>query len=65
MDLGLTDKVFVVTAASLEQAMDEYEKALLEKLYDSHPSSRLLATRLGTSHTAIAKRLRKYGIGKL
>jgi transcriptional regulator of aroF, aroG, tyrA and aromatic amino acid transport len=50
---------------SLEQAMDEYEKALLEKLYASHPSSRLLATRLGTSHTAIAKRLRKYGIGKL
>ena len=50
---------------SLEQAMDEYEKALLEKLYDSHPSSRQLAARLGTSHTAIAKRLRKYGIGKL
>lgn len=48
--------------ASLEQAMDEYEKALLEKLYDSHPSSRQLAAGLGTSHTAIAKRLRKYGI---
>lgn len=42
--------------------MDEYENALLEKLYDSHPSSRQLAARLGTSHTAIAKRLRKYGI---
>lgn len=49
---------------SLEQAMDDYEKALLEKLYSSHPSSRQLAARLGTSHTAIAKRLRKYGIGK-
>lgn len=49
---------------SLEQAMDGYEKVLLEKLYASHPSSRQLAMRLGTSHTAIAKRLRKYGIGK-
>ncbi|WP_457789584.1 sigma-54-dependent transcriptional regulator [Pseudomonas sp. PL-6] len=47
---------------SLEQAMDDYEKTLLEKLYASHPSSRQLAARLGTSHTAIAKRLRKYGI---
>ncbi|GIZ13705.1 sigma-54-dependent transcriptional regulator [Pseudomonas sp. NCCP-436] len=47
---------------SLEQAMDEYEKNLLNRLYQSHPSSRQLAARLGTSHTAIAKRLRKYGI---
>ena len=59
--LGALGKV-KAAKASLEQAMDEYEKALLEKLYDSHPSSRQLATRLGTSHTAIAKRLRKYGI---
>lgn len=47
---------------SLEQAMENYEKALLEKLYENHPSSRQLAARLGTSHTAIAKRLKKYGI---
>jgi transcriptional regulator of aroF, aroG, tyrA and aromatic amino acid transport len=48
---------------SLEQAMGAYEKALLEKLYPSYPSSRQLASRLQTSHTAIANRLRKYGIG--
>jgi TyrR family helix-turn-helix protein len=47
---------------SLEHAMDEFEKTLLEKLYVSYPSTRQLATRLQTSHTAIAHRLRKYGI---
>ncbi len=49
---------------SLEQAMDEFEKTLLEKLYVSYPSTRQLASRLQTSHTAIAHRLRKYGIPK-
>ncbi len=49
---------------SLEEAVDGFEKGLLEKLYSSYPSSRQLAARLMTSHTAIAKRLRKYGISK-
>ena len=49
---------------SLEEAVDGFEKGLLEKLYGSYPSSRQLAARLMTSHTAIAKRLRKYGIPK-
>ncbi|MFP6850277.1 MAG: sigma-54-dependent transcriptional regulator [Pseudomonas sp.] len=48
--------------SSLEDAVAEFEKALLEKLYPSHPSTRQLATRLHTSHSAIAMRLRKYGI---
>lgn len=47
---------------SLEQAVDDFERALLQKLYEHHPSSRQLAQRLQTSHTAIANRLRKYGI---
>ncbi|MCP1477562.1 transcriptional regulator of aroF, aroG, tyrA and aromatic amino acid transport [Pseudomonas sp. EB276 TE3739] len=47
---------------SLEQAVESFEKALLEKLYVSYPSTRQLASRLQTSHTAIAHRLRKYGI---
>ncbi|HJR32524.1 MAG TPA: sigma-54-dependent transcriptional regulator [Pseudomonas sp.] len=47
---------------SLEQAMEAFEKDLLEKLYVSYPSTRQLASRLQTSHTAIAHRLRKYGI---
>jgi TyrR family helix-turn-helix protein len=47
---------------SLEDAVEGFEKNLLEKLYRSYPSSRLLAARLQTSHSAIAIRLRKYGI---
>jgi TyrR family helix-turn-helix protein len=47
---------------SLETAVAGFEKALLEKLYPSHPSSRQLAARLHASHSAIAMRLRKYGI---
>jgi TyrR family helix-turn-helix protein len=46
--------------------VESFEKALLEKLYSDYPSTRQLAARLQTSHTAIAHRLRKYGIpGKL
>ena len=48
--------------ASLEQAVEAFEKELLENLYVSYPSTRQLANRLQTSHTAIAHRLRKYGI---
>lgn len=48
--------------ASLEQAVEDFERNLLEKLYASYPSTRQLASRLQTSHTAIAHRLRKYGI---
>jgi len=48
--------------ASLEQAVEDFERRLLEKLYVNYPSSRQLAGRLQTSHTAIANRLRKYGI---
>ena len=49
---------------SLEQAVEGFEKALLEKLYVNYPSTRQLAARLQTSHTAIAHRLRKYGLYK-
>ncbi len=47
---------------SLEQAVESFEKGLLEKLYGNYPSTRQLASRLQTSHTAIAHRLRKSGI---
>ncbi len=48
---------------TLEEAVAEYEKALLERLYPLFPSTRKLAERLGSSHSAIASRLRRYGIG--
>lgn len=47
---------------SLEQAVADFEKELLQRLYKEFPSSRRLAKRLGTSHSAIANRLRRYGI---
>lgn len=47
---------------SLEAAIQGFEKSLLEKLYVAYPSTRQLASRLRTSHTAIGQRLRKYGI---
>jgi TyrR family helix-turn-helix protein len=48
---------------TLEEAVAACEKALLLQLYPQFPSTRKLAERLGTSHSAIAQRLRKYGIG--
>jgi len=48
--------------ASLDQAVADFEKNLLQRLFREFPSSRRLAKRLGTSHSAIANRLRRYGI---
>lgn len=48
---------------TLDEAVAGYEKALLERLYPQFPSTRKLAERLGASHSAIAQRLRRYGIG--
>jgi transcriptional regulator of aroF, aroG, tyrA and aromatic amino acid transport len=48
---------------SLDQAIADYEKSLLQRLFAQYPSSRKLAKRLNTSHSAISVRLRKYAIG--
>lgn len=50
---------------SLDSIMSDYESQILDKLYQSFPSSRKLAKRLGVSHTSIANKLREYGINKL
>lgn len=50
-------------SGSLEQAVSRFERQLLQRLFAQYPSSRKLAQRLQTSHSAIATRLRKYGIG--
>lgn len=54
---GMTGEV-----TTLEQAVADFEKNLLQRLYGDFPSSRRLAKRLGASHSAIAARLRRYGI---
>jgi transcriptional regulator of aroF, aroG, tyrA and aromatic amino acid transport len=48
--------------ASWEEAVAELERGLLERLCPLYPSSRKLAAHLGTSHTRIAHKLRKYRI---
>ncbi|MDC0610714.1 transcriptional regulator TyrR [Vibrio sp.] len=49
---------------SLDDIMKDYESKVLERLYQSFPSSRKLAKRLNVSHTSIANKLREYGINK-
>ncbi|NEX64553.1 sigma-54-dependent transcriptional regulator [Noviherbaspirillum galbum] len=49
-------------AHDLDGAVAAFEKALLERLYASYPSSRKLAARLGASHSKIAGKLKRYGI---
>lgn len=47
---------------SLDEIMSRYEHLVLAKLFVEYPSSRKLGKRLGISHTAIANKLRNYGI---
>jgi len=49
---------------TLDEAVKRFESTLLRKLYPNYPSTRQLARKLGLSHTAIANKLRDYGIGK-
>ncbi|NVK26037.1 MAG: transcriptional regulator TyrR [Gammaproteobacteria bacterium] len=60
-EFGYLEKEF---EGSLEQAVKRFEAGLLRKLYPAYPSSRQLAKKLGLSHTAIANKLREYGINK-
>jgi transcriptional regulator of aroF, aroG, tyrA and aromatic amino acid transport len=68
-DLDLAEGSIKTDAAShhhdaedWEKAVAKFERALLENLYSQYPSSRKLATRLKTSHSMMANKLRKYGI---
>ncbi|HJV83578.1 sigma-54-dependent transcriptional regulator [Noviherbaspirillum sp.] len=49
-------------AEDWEKTVALFERAVLERLYQQYPSSRKLASRLKTSHSMIANKLRKYGI---
>lgn len=50
--------------STLDDAVKQFEASMLRRLYPSYPSTRQLARKLGLSHTAIANKLREYGIGK-
>lgn len=60
-DFGYFDNEFEGT---LDQATKQFEANILRRLYPAYPSTRLLAKKLGVSHTAIANKLRDYGISK-
>jgi transcriptional regulator of aroF, aroG, tyrA and aromatic amino acid transport len=60
-EFGYLEKEFEGT---LDQAVKRFEAGLLRKLFPAYPSSRQLAKKLGLSHTAIANKLREYGINK-
>jgi len=49
---------------TLDEEVKKFEKDLLKRLYPFYPSTRQLARKLGLSHTAIANKLREYGINK-
>ncbi len=49
---------------TLEQMMNEVEANILRYFYAKYPTTRKLASRLGLSHTAVANKLKQYGIVK-
>ncbi|CAK9884986.1 MAG: Transcriptional regulatory protein TyrR [Candidatus Erwinia impunctatus] len=53
-----------IMTGSLDEIMRRFECSVLTHLYLSYPSTRKLAQRLEVSHTAIANKLREYGVGK-
>ena len=46
-----------------EQAVAQFERDLLQRLYPRYPSSRKLAAQVKMSHSMMALKLKKYGIG--
>ena len=60
-DFGYLEKDFDGT---LDEAVKCFEANLLRKLFPAYPSSRQLAKKLGLSHTAVANKLREYGINR-
>jgi transcriptional regulator of aroF, aroG, tyrA and aromatic amino acid transport len=49
---------------TLEEATKKFQADLIRQLYPIYPSTRKLAKKLGVSHTAIANKLKEYGIDK-
>ncbi|MCW2254966.1 transcriptional regulator of aroF, aroG, tyrA and aromatic amino acid transport [Providencia alcalifaciens] len=68
IDLPDTDNLQTVAVDSLNGSLDEitkrYESSVLSRLYRDYPSTRKLAKRLDVSHTAIANKLREYGLSQ-
>lgn len=67
-DIHLPDlkDISLFSADQLNGTLDEltkhFEASILARLYQDYPSTRKLAKRLNVSHTAIANKLREYGL---
>lgn len=59
VEMSLGDEVL---SGSLDDICKRFERSVLTRLYRTYPSTRKLAKRLGVSHTAIANKLREYGL---
>ncbi|MGL4487722.1 MAG: transcriptional regulator TyrR [Yersinia sp. (in: enterobacteria)] len=59
VDTALGDELL---EGSLDDITKRFERSVLTRLYRNYPSTRKLARRLGVSHTAIANKLREYGL---
>lgn len=59
VEMSLGDEVL---NGSLDDISKRFERSVLIRLYRIYPSTRKLAKRLGVSHTAIANKLREYGL---
>ncbi|CUW20706.1 Transcriptional regulatory protein TyrR [Serratia grimesii] len=59
VEMSLGDEVL---DGSLDDISKRFERSVLTRLYRTYPSTRKLAKRLGVSHTAIANKLREYGL---
>lgn len=57
-----TDLELDQSQLTYKEVMQAFEKQLFEYLYPSYPSSRKLAHRLGLSHTAVANKLKQFGL---
>lgn len=58
-ELGFNDYMM---EGSLDEINKRFERSVLMHFYQTYPSTRKLAKRLGISHTAIANKLREYGL---
>ncbi|NLS12630.1 transcriptional regulator TyrR [Vibrio sp. SM6] len=64
LQAGKEQNATVNLDGTLDEIMKSYEAMVLERLFQSFPSSRKLAKRLDVSHTSIANKLREYDIRK-
>ncbi|EFZ4316024.1 hypothetical protein BMB58_004053 [Shigella sonnei] len=62
--LNFAELEFESFSSLMDEITSRFERSVLTQLYRNYPSTRKLAKRLGVSHTAIANKLREYGLSQ-